>query len=110
MPLERDTGEVCDGALLRSLGNTPLLQTLMSASRLLAKRWLTLAEELKTLVAMLERLTTQHAKRLRARFGVGLQTAAVVVAVAGANPDGLKSEPRQGPYAGQVPCMLRLAK
>ena len=50
--------------------------------RLLAKRWQPLAEELKTLDAMLDRLTSQHARRLRERFGVGPQTAAVLVAVA----------------------------
>jgi hypothetical protein len=55
-------------ARLRSLGTTPLLQTLAATLRMLAKRWLMLAEELKELDAMLERLTRQHAKRLRGQF------------------------------------------
>ena len=79
-------------ARLRSLGNTPLLQTLTSTLRLLAKRWLMLTKELKTPDAMLERLINQHARRLRERFGVGPQTAAVLVALAGDKPERLKSE------------------
>lgn len=63
-----------------------MLQTLTATLRLLAKRWLALADELNTLDAMLDRLTRQHAGRLRERFGVGPQTAAVLVAVAGDNP------------------------
>jgi transposase len=56
--------------------------------RLLAKRYLSLAEELTTL----EQLTLKHARRLRDRFGVGPQTVAVHVAVAGDNPERLKSD------------------
>jgi hypothetical protein len=47
---------------------------------------------LKALDAMLDSLTSQHARRIRERFGVGPQTAAVFVAVAGDNPERLKSE------------------
>nr|WP_244438992.1 IS110 family transposase [Paraburkholderia dilworthii] len=100
--------DVC--ARLRSLGNTPLLQTLTSTLRLLAKRWLTLADELKTLDAMLERLTTQHAKRLRERFGVGPQTAAVLVAVAGDNPERLKSEAALAASCGASPLQASSGK
>jgi transposase len=42
---------VASCARLRSLGNTPILQTLTATLRLLAKRWLALAEELDTLDA-----------------------------------------------------------
>lgn len=41
---------------------------------------------------MLERLTRQHAKRLRGRFGLGTQTAATLLAVAGDNPERLRNE------------------
>jgi len=41
---------------------------------------------------MLEQLTSQYAKRLRERFGVGSQTAAVLMAAAGDNPECLKNE------------------
>jgi transposase len=66
-------------------------QTLTATLRLLAKRWLTPAEELKELDTMLDALTIQHARRLRERFGMGAQTAAVLIAVAGDNPERLKS-------------------
>src|SRR6202007_334635 len=70
--LKTKTAEcVANCARLRSLGDTPMLQTLATTLRLLAKRCLALAEELKTLDTMLERLTLQHARRLRERFGVG---------------------------------------
>ena len=51
-----------------------------------------LVEELKTLDYMLESLTRQYARRLREKFSVGPQTAAVLVAVAGDNPERLRSE------------------
>jgi transposase len=87
--------ECIDGcARLRSLGTTPLLQTLAATLRMLAKRWLMLAEELKELDAMLERLTSEHAKRLREQFGAGPQTAAVLIAVAGDNPERLTKRGR----------------
>lgn len=78
-------------ARLRSLGETALLQTLTSTLKLLAKRWLMLAAELKELDATLDRLTRQSAKRLREQFGVGPQTAAILIAVAGDNPERLRS-------------------
>lgn len=90
-------------ARLRSLGKTPMLQTLTTTLRLLAKRCLALAAELKTLDATLDRLTTQHAKRLREKFGVGPQTAAVLIAVAGDNPERLKSEAALAALCGTSP-------
>lgn len=77
---------------LRSLGSTPLLQTLTTTLVVLARRWLALEDEIKTLDALLESLTTQFAPRLRQRFGVGPQIATALVAVAGDNPERLKSE------------------
>jgi transposase len=53
---------VADFARLRSLGSPPLLQALTATLRLLAERWLALADELNTLDAMLESLTSQHAR------------------------------------------------
>ncbi|WP_118186090.1 IS110 family transposase [Paraburkholderia phosphatilytica] len=97
-------------ARLRSLGKTPMLQTLTTTLRLLAKRWLTLAEELKALDTMLDSLTSQHARRLRDRFGVGPQTAAVLVAVAGDNPERLKSEAALAALCGTSPLQASSGK
>lgn len=103
--------ECVDGcARIRSLGSTPLLQTLTTTLRLLAKRWLMLAEELRTLDAMLDRLTSEHASRLRERFGVGPQTAAVLVAVAGDNPERLKSEAALAALCGASPLQASSGK
>jgi transposase len=95
---------------LRSLGSTPLLQTLTATLVLLAKRWLALEDEVKTLDAMLENLTTQYAPRLRGRFGVGPQTAAVLVAVAGDNPERLKSEASLAALCGVSPLQASSGK
>jgi transposase len=62
-------------AQLRSLGNTPMLETPATMLCLLAKRYLALTEERGTLDAMLERLTLKLAMRLQDGFGVGPQTA-----------------------------------
>ncbi|WP_415797842.1 transposase [Comamonas aquatilis] len=97
-------------AALRSLGESVVLQTLTSILRLLAKRWLALQAELKTLDAMLEKLTQQHAKRLTERFGVGPQTAAVLVAVAGDNPERLKNESSLAALCGVTPLQASSGK
>ena len=103
--------ECIDGcARLRSLGTTPLLQTLAATLRMLAKRWLMLAEELKELDAMLEHLTGQHAKRLRQQFGVGPHTAAVLIAVAGDNPERLRSEAALAALCGASPLQASSGK
>ncbi|MBR8055637.1 transposase, partial [Burkholderia vietnamiensis] len=109
--LKTKTAEcVANCARLRSLGNTPMLQTLATTLRLLAKRYLALAEELTTLDAMLEQLTFKHARRLRERFGVGPQTAAVLVAVAGDNPERLKSDAALAALCGTSPLQASSGK
>jgi len=97
-------------AHLRSLGSTPLLQTLTATLRLLAKRWMMLADELKMLDGMLENLTRQHASHLRERFGVGPQTAAILVAVAGDNPERLRSESALAALCGTSPLQASSGK
>jgi len=72
---------------LEQLGTTTVLKALTTTLRLLAKRWLTLAAELKELDNTLDRLTSQFAPSLRQQFGVGPQTAATLIAVAGDNPE-----------------------
>jgi transposase len=77
---------------------------------LLAKRWLALEDEIKTLDAMLESLTRKHAPRLREKFGVGPQTAAVLVAAAGDNPERLKSEASLAALCGVSPLQASSGK
>ncbi|WAF87707.1 IS110 family transposase [Metapseudomonas otitidis] len=79
------------------------LQALTMTLRLLAKRWLLLDREVIALDAMLERLTRQHAKRLRGRFGLGPQTAATLLAVAGDNPERLRNEAALAALCGVNP-------
>ena len=95
---------------IRSLGKTPLLQSLTATLRILAKRWLALRAEIKLLDGQLETLTNEHAPRLRKEFGVGAQTAAVLVCVAGDNPDRLKSEAALAALCGVSPLQASSGK
>lgn len=95
---------------IRSLGNTPALQSLTVTLRILAKRWLALRAEIKLLDGQLEDLTIDHAPRLRKEFGVGAQTAAVLVCVAGDNPDRLKSEAALAALCGVSPLQASSGK
>jgi transposase len=90
-------------AQVLSLGDTVALQTLATTLRLLAKRWLSLTAELRELDATLESLTKQAAKRLRSQFGVDPQTAATLLAVAGDNPERLRSEAALAALCGANP-------
>jgi transposase len=109
--LKVKTAECIEGCIrLRSLGKTPVLETLTITLRLLAKRWSPLAEEIKSLDTMLNDATNQHARRLRERFGVGPQTAAVLVAVAGDNPERLKSEAALAALCGTSPLQVSSGK
>jgi transposase len=95
---------------IRSLGETTLLKTLTVTLKLLAKRWVQLAAELKELDAALDRLTSQAAKRLREQFGVGPQTAAILIAVAGDNPERLRSEAALAALCGASPLQASSGK
>ncbi len=109
--LKVKTAECVNGCVrLRSLGKTPMLQTLTDTLRLLAKRWLMLADELKVLDAMLDKLTGQFAKRMREQFGVGPQTAATLITVAGDNPERLKNEAALAALCGTSPLQASSGK
>lgn len=95
---------------LQSLGDTPVLRALTTTLRLLAKRWKALEEELQALDAMLDELTAQHARRLRQRFGVGPHTAAILVTVAGDNPERLKNEASLAALCGTSPLQASSGK
>jgi transposase len=62
-----------------------------------------LTTELCELDKTLETLTRQAAKRLRSQFGVGPQTAATLIAVAGDNPERLHSEAALAALCGANP-------
>ncbi|MBK5415394.1 transposase [Pseudomonas sp. TH31] len=61
------------------------------------------ADEFDKLDAILDNLTRQHARRLREQFGVGPQTAAVLLSIAGDNPERLKSETALAALCGVSP-------
>lgn len=90
-------------ARLQPLGDTPLLKALTSTLRLLARRWMSLAKELRELDAALEGLTKRAGRRLLAQFGVGPQTAATLLVTAGDNPDRLRSEAALAALCGASP-------
>ena len=90
-------------AYLRTLGESNWLITLATTLRLLAKRWLYLTEELKELDKTLDQLTKHGAKRMLEQFGVGPQTAAILLAVAGDNPERLRSEAALASLCGVNP-------
>ena len=69
----------------------------------MAKRWLYLTEELKELDKTLDQLTRRGAKRMLEQFGVGPQTAATLLAVAGDNPERLRSEAALASLCGVNP-------
>jgi transposase len=94
---KKEPEAVVQGCLkIKSLGKTIVLESLTMILKSLARRWAALAEELKMLDQTLEKMTTNHAKRLRQKFGIGPYTAATLIAVAGDNPERLKSEAALG--------------
>ena len=88
---------------VRSLGDTALHQTLTMTLKSLAKRWLMLSDELQKLDKQLDALTAEYAHRLRGQFGVGPQTAATLLSVAGDNPERLKNEAALAALCGVNP-------
>ena len=62
-----------------------------------------LTEELNELDESLDKLTRKYASNLRSQFGVGPQTAATLLAVAGDNPERLKNEAALASLCGVNP-------
>jgi len=81
----------------------PVLASLKTTLRLLAKRWTALHEELRELDKQLTRITKLAAPRLLARFGVGPQTAATLLVTAGDNPTRLRNEAALAALCGVSP-------
>ncbi len=90
-------------ALPESDETSPVLASLKTTLRLLAKRWNALNDELRELDKQLARLTKLAAPRLLGRFGVGPQTAATLLITAGDNPTRLRNEAALAALCGVSP-------
>lgn len=71
--------------------------------RSIARRWLALDQEIKELVGMIDSLVMRQAPKLLDAFGVGVDTAAEILIVAGDNPERIKSEAAFAKLAGISP-------
>ncbi len=104
--LDHITGKM---ALLRHLAGLrpgPLTSTTASAKtslRAIARRWLTLNEEIKTHDAHLEQLTGQLAPELVQAHGMGAGTAAEMLLLVGDNPERIRSEAALAKLCGACP-------
>lgn len=74
-----------------------------TAIRSLARRWLTLHDEIRDLEQQLTALLTQTCPRLLAERGVGIDVAAKLVIAAGQNPERLRSEGSFAALCGTSP-------
>lgn len=71
--------------------------------RSIAKRWIQLDEEIHELTAKIEELVIRQAPQLVNEFGIGADTAAEILIVAGNNPERIKSEAAFAKLAGISP-------
>ena len=71
--------------------------------RSLARRWLTLADEITTHDRHLTRLTAETSPTLREGFAVGANTAAAMLIVFGDNPERIRSEAAFAKLCGACP-------
>jgi transposase len=69
----------------------------------IARRWQYLTEEIKTHETLITRLTRELAPQLVEAFGIGPDTAAEVLIVAGDNPERVRSEPAWAKLCGVAP-------
>ena len=76
---------------------------LRHALRSLARRWQHLDAEAKDLSGMIEQLVTRTAPQLLEQFGIGVDTAAEILIVAGDNPERIHSEAAFAKLAGISP-------
>lgn len=74
-----------------------------SALRSLARRWMDLDREIKAHLAELDRLTTDACPTMIAAFGIGSDTAAEMLLVAGDNPSRIRSEAAFAALCGVCP-------
>ena len=71
--------------------------------RSLARRWQQLDAEAKEMSTMIEQLVTLTAPQLLEQFGIGVDTAAEILIVAGDNPERIRSEAAFAKLAGISP-------
>lgn len=71
--------------------------------RSIAKRWIALNDEVTELAGMIKDLVAQRAPHLLECFGIGVDTAAEILIVAGDNPERIKSEAAFAKLAGINP-------
>ena len=90
-------------AALRPRGLESPEDSIRHTVKSLAKRWLMLDEEIKDLAVMIEELVRQRAPHLLDEFGIGADTAAEILIVAGDNPERIKSEAAFAKMAGISP-------
>lgn len=86
---------------LRNL-DTPA-DTLRYSLRSLARRWLGLDDEIKALETKIKAMVVQRCPQLLQRFGIGPDTAAEILIVAGDNPERITSEAAFAKMAGISP-------
>lgn len=101
-PLSKATlRERCAG--LRPGAVTSTLAAAKHALRSLTRRWQQLDAEIKTHAKLLDTLTESAAPRLRAAFGIGADTTAEMLILAGDNPDRIHSEAAFAKLCGACP-------
>jgi transposase len=77
------------------------------ALRALARRWLSLSVEIGTHDAVLDAITRTAAPALREAFGIGPDSAAEMMIVAGDNPERFRSEAAFAKLCGPAPSQPR---
>lgn len=73
------------------------------ALRSIARRWIALNDEIQELEAQIEQLVLKRAPQLLDEFGIGVDTAAEILIVAGDNPERIRSEAAFAKLAGISP-------
>ena len=107
--LRRETNRKTQVMLARHLAalRTRALESpddaLRHSLRSLARRWQQLDAEAKEMSAMIEQLVTRTAPQLLEQFGIGVDTAAEILIVAGDNPERIRSEAAFAKLAGISP-------
>ena len=84
-------------------GADPVVAATKTALRILGRRVLALDEEKARIDVLLSTLVAQTAPQLLAVFGVGIDTAAALLAAAGDNPERLRSEAAWAHLCGTAP-------